>query len=335
MIVSKEDIRKHIIKKHKTYQQTADALGVSKSAVARAAKKYRQVAEVEEGFTGLEHNRDQFVRVERDEALRIRELEHALQVERQKVSDLRRGLGRHISVTKQSSSFKIGIISDTHYGSLYHDASSLRAFLEYAKGEEVVEILHAGDVLEGEHMHFGQERELSHAGFTKQIRALVESYPSDIGIPVKFITGNHDLSYRKAAGIEVGDAIAYEMGWENLGDAFGEIKYETENGDYRIVLVHPGGGSAYALSYRLQKQIEQWEGGKKPNMLIAGHFHKAIWLPQYRNISALHPGCFQRQTPFMASKSLAAHVAGVILDITVGPKKEMWNRVNAEFVSFY
>lgn len=325
MKVSKEEIREYIIRQGLSYRRTAEELGVSSSAVYRAAKKYGAEVFID-GFESTEEAK------EIKEIKEIDRLNHLLDIERQKVQDLLRGLGRHVSIRECDSEFKIALISDTHYGSLYHDAASLKAFLEYAAGQKVVEILHAGDVLEGEHMHFGQERELSHAGFTGQLEAIKELYP-DVDIPVRFITGNHDMSYRKAAGINVGQAISDLMGWEFLGDSFGEVKYSTPDGDYRIGLLHPGGGSAYALSYKLQKIIEQWEGGKKPDTLVAGHFHKSVWLPHYRNVSGIHPGCFQRQTPFMASKGLAAHLDGWILKVRMwkqGPKA-----VTAECVSFY
>lgn len=319
MKVSSDQIQNLIYGQGLSLQKAADRLGVTKSAVARAKRKYDSGS--------IEPAEDTA-----EDTARVKDLENQLRIERQKVDDLRRGLGRHIVIKEADSHFKVALISDTHYGSLYHDPDATYAFLEYAQSQGVCHVLHAGDVLEGERMHFGQDRELSHAGLTAQLAAINETFPTGLDMNISFIIGNHDISYRKQSGIDVGAAIARETGWEHIGDCFGEVKYATPNGDYRITLVHPGGGTAYAVSYRMQKQIEQWEGGKKPDMLVAGHFHKAMWLPSYRNVSGLYPGCFQKQTPFMASKSLAAHVAGVILDVTVGGE---WNSVKAEYVTFY
>ena len=83
-------------------------------------------------------------------------------------------------------------------------------------------------------------------------------------------------------------------------------------------LIHPGGGSSYALSYRPQKIVESLEGGTKPDMLAIGHYHKADYIPSYRNVATLQVGTFQRQTPFMSRQGLAAHVGGWIVDVTVG-----------------
>lgn len=317
MIVTEEQFRALVAVEGLSYQKAADRLGVSKSAINRAAKKYKE-PRVDAPAPS-------------EDTSKVKELERQLSVEKQKVEDLRRGLGRNLAIREVDSHFKIALISDTHYGSLYHDSDALKAFMRYAEDQGVGHALHAGDVLEGERMHFGQERELSHTGLTQQLGAMQDQFPHT-SIDVSFISGNHDMCYRKQSGIDIGGAIAHEMSWDHVGDSFGEVKFDTPNGDYRIALLHPGGGTAYAVSYRMQKIIEQWEGGKKPDCLVVGHFHKAMWLPSYRNVSGIHPGCFQKQTPFMASKSLAAHVAGVILDVTVG---DGWKSAKAEYVTFY
>ena len=100
----------------------------------------------------------------------------------------------------------------------------------------------------------------------------------------------------------------------------------------KFSLLHPGGGSSYALSYRPQKIVEQIEGGTKPNVLAIGNYHKSDWLPSYRNVSVLQVGCFQRQTPFMLTKGLAAMVGGWILEIGMG---DGCSRQRAEFFPFY
>ena len=61
-------------------------------------------------------------------------------------------------------------------------------------------------------------------------------------------------------------------------------------------MLHPGGGSSYALSYRIQKIIESLDSDNKPDCLLVGHFHKAFTLPAYRGVAAVAAGCTQRQT---------------------------------------
>ena len=110
------------------------------------------------------------------------------------------------------------------------------------------------------------------------------------------------------------------------------MEWQTPAGKFSLMLIHPGGGSAYALSYKPQKIVESLEGGTKPNMVAIGHFHKAEMMPSYRNICSIQSGTFQRQTPFMARGGLSAHVGGWIVDVTVG---DGHNVIRAEFVAFY
>ena len=77
-------------------------------------------------------------------------------------------------------------------------------------------------------------------------------------------------------------------------------------------LYHPGGGTAYAISYHSQKYVESLSGGEKPHILGIGHYHKVEQL-FYRNIHVFQVGTFEAQTPFMRRKRLAAMLGGWIL----------------------
>lgn len=101
----------------------------------------------------------------------------------------------------------------------------------------------------------------------------------------------------------------------------------------QIIMVRRNGKCSWSgNSYRPQKIIESWEGGKKPHLVCIGHYHKAEFIPKYRNVSCLQAGCFQNQTPFMQRLGTPAHVGGWIVSIAVG---ELYNKINAEFISFF
>ena len=67
-------------------------------------------------------------------------------------------------------------------------------------------------------------------------------------------------------------------------------------------------------------------------MLAIAHYHKADFMPAYRNVAAIQTGTFQNQTPFMARQGLAAHIGGWIVSVRVG---KGYNAVSAEFIAFY
>lgn len=83
-------------------------------------------------------------------------------------------------------------------------------------------------------------------------------------------------------------------------------------------VVHPGGGSAYATSYTVQKIIESLDGGEKPAVGLYGHYHKMMAM-NVRNVWAVQTGCCQDQTTFMRKKRLEAHVGGTLLDLEQDP----------------
>lgn len=266
---------------------------------------------------------------------KIKKLEQDLAIEKRKVEVLADVQHKRTIIKTKDNTFKFSIISDTHFGSLHHDNASLRAFFEYAQKQGIRNFYHAGDVLEGHKVYKGQEFEVREVGLEPQIVQMKKECPdlaSDTTI--YFIDGNHDNSYKKLIGYPTGKIIENDFsGWKYLGIDSADIEFKTENGSFLLRINHPSGGSAYQLSYKIQRRIEQISGGKKPNLLALGHYHKTIMLPSYRNVLGILAGCFQAQTPFMESKGSAAHLGGWIFEISVG--KDKHNIYRSEFVAFY
>jgi UDP-2,3-diacylglucosamine pyrophosphatase LpxH len=230
----------------------------------------------------------------------------------------------------------LAVISDTHIGSLYHRAAALAAFYAEAEKQKVSAVLCAGDILAGWKVYRGQEFELRDRGLEEQLQRLALEWP-DRGLRTLFITGNHDASIKNLAGVSVGNAIRnVRKDLEFIGEDQATIELKTQSGDpVRVMLIHPGGGTSYALSYKVQKLVESLSGGQKPHLLCVGHYHKAEFIPSYRNVSIIQAGTFESQTPFMARQGLAAHVGGWIVEIHPGTKRSLCGRIRAEFIPFY
>lgn len=86
-----------------------------------------------------------------------------------------------------------------------------------------------------------------------------------------------------------------------------------ENG-VKIVLDHPGGGSAQSLSYKPQKRIEILESGIKPKILLIGHYHKSYSFI-YRNVRGIFVPSFCDKTQFQQKQGLLNVVGAYFLDI--------------------
>ena len=239
-----------------------------------------------------------------------------------------------VKANNKENKIKFAIVTDTHLGSMYEQIEYLKLFYKKAEDTGYNIILHAGDIIEGWKVYKGQEFEVHKRGWKEQREWFEDQYPIHNNIITKFITGNHDASFKKLVGIDVGPELCRNRkDFIFLGEDYGDVYFQANNDkEFKVTLLHPGGGSAYALSYRPQKIIEQLEGGTKPNMLIIGNFHKSELIPNYRNIISIQGGCFQSQTPFMKSKGLSAMMGGWFIDIDLN---EDFNNLTTQFMAFY
>jgi len=218
-----------------------------------------------------------------------------------------------------------GVCSDFHAGSIFARADVVAALYEHwawvmrEEGLESWDVYVAGNILEGPGKNNFNLHEIASGGHTMdgQFGLLLEMVPKITGITTWVLTGDcHEGWWAKEVGLNVGmhlERFAADHGREDiryLGFMQKDVIYRCPEGDCVVRLFHPGGGTAYALSYRPQKIVEALQGGTKPDVLIIGHFHKAEHIPGYRNVEVLQAGCCQDQSSFMAKKSLAAHVGG-------------------------
>lgn len=211
--------------------------------------------------------------------------------------------------------------------------------MDRCRAEGVTDILHAGDVVAGWRVYRGQEFELlpTAKSWPEQRQHFIEAAKLTEGMRVIFITGNHDNSFKKLVGMVPGDEFQQAVPeWKFIGQDIGDVDLMAENGlGFRVRLLHPGGGTAYAISYHAQKIVEAMSGGQKPDLISIGHYHKSLYMPAYRNVACVMPGTFESQTPFMIQHSLAAHVGGWIMTVALGDRKKLTARIQADWIGFY
>lgn len=226
---------------------------------------------------------------------------------------------------------RFGVVSDTHLCSNNQQKTLLNQMYDIYAQEKIIKVYHAGDIGEGDKMRRGHEYEIFCHGADKQTNYIIENYPSRKGIETHFITGNHDLSFMKRSGYDIGRKIEEKReDMKYLGMEEARIML-TPN--CSMDLAHPRDGAAYALSYATQKYCDALQGGSKPSILVVGHHHKAICY-QYRNIQVIEAGTFQSQTKFMKGKRIAAHVGGWIIEINVD-KEGTIRRFKTEWYPFF
>ena len=226
---------------------------------------------------------------------------------------------------------KFGLMGDTQINSKYTQLTHLHDFYDVCSRSGIDTIYHTGDIDEGEQMRTGHQYECYMQGADDHVDEIVRVYPQRTGIKTFFITGNHDASMIKHCGHDIGRAISEKRkDMIYLGKDCAVIQLTPE---CSLELRHPWDGTAYAISYKIQKMVEAMQGGEKPNILAVGHYHKAEYI-SYRNVHAFQTGCFQAQTPFMRGKGIAAMMGGWIVEAEVDTDGSI-RRIKQEFIPYY
>lgn len=221
-------------------------------------------------------------------------------------------------VAPATSEGLIGVISDIHFGSKYCLTHFLRDFVDnfYNQGGRL--IVCPGDVLQGCYRHSRWE---DLPGLELQSENCIENLPQKPGLMYEAICGNHDETFDSAAGISVEKALPLYFREKGRTDfrmhgtrgAYLRIGGNEKKRGVLIELWHPRSKNAYAVSYHLQKHIEGYAVGQKPDILLAGHWHQQVYFTT-RGVHAFSCGTFQSgQSSFGKSIGGSPAIGGWII----------------------
>ena len=235
---------------------------------------------------------------------------------------------------------RFGIVGDNHLCNKHSRLDVLNAAYDVFEREGIVNVLNGGNWIDGEH-RFTKPECIVRPGMDAQIDYMLENYPQRKGITTHYIAGDdHEGWYQQRECIEIGRYLQMraEAGGRQdlkyLGYAEADIELKSPGGSITARLVHPGGGSAYATSYTDQKRVESYQGGEKPQIEIAAHYHKYnVGYP--REVYTVQSACTCDQTLFMRKKRLQAHVGFLILEIQQDRTDGHLVRARHEFFPFY
>jgi hypothetical protein len=242
-------------------------------------------------------------------------------------------------VSRPNGHYRFGWLGDTHLCSKYQRLDVLQDIYKRFADADIDRIFHSGNYIDGE-ARFNKFDLLVH-GMDSQVRYLCDEYPvAPNSLTTYAIDGDdHEGWYCQREGVDIGKYVENELraagrtDWKGLGymEAFVPLRHATAGTESQLHLVHPGGGSAYATSYTVQKLVESYSGGAKPAVLLAGHYHKLEFI-NIRNVWALQTGCTQDQTPFARKKRLQYSLGGGVCELEQDPASgaiigctvEMW-----------
>ena len=234
--------------------------------------------------------------------------------------------------------FCIGAVADTHIGSKYERNDVLEALYDKFAEAGVENVYHGGNWIDGE-ARFNKYDIYVH-GVEAQVNNFIEKYPQREGIKTFIISGDdHEGWYVQREHVNIGkymESKAREAGRDDLidlGYIERDIEFKTEKGSSILRVIHAGGGSSYAISYTSQKYVESLQGGEKPAIVIAGHYHKFDY-SYPREVHVIQPGCTEDQTPFMRKRKLQAMIGGCIIWIKQN-ELGVFTSVKVEWIPFY
>ena len=207
---------------------------------------------------------------------------------------------------------EICVVSDTHFGNIHQQLHLLNDIYQEAYNRGIKTVLHVGDVVDGNYPNRPEQpRQQFLHGFDEQVGYVADMYPEVDGMQTYYILGSHDETHYKNGQATI-DA------WLNrcrpdmtfLGQDQGNFDLDG----VKILLDHPGGGSAQSRSYKPQKRIEIMEAKFKPKLLLIGHYHKSYSF-QYRNVQCVEVPALCDTTQFQQKQGLDNNLGAYFLDI--------------------
>jgi predicted phosphodiesterase len=233
-----------------------------------------------------------------------------------------------VSATFKGDTVKFWFATDFHIGSEVYQEAFLDSLIEEAQGFGAEFGVIAGDVTEGLSTRAGHVYELTKIGYAAQLKYAVEQLKKWEG-KLYCIDGNHDRWYLKSNG-----AIIVEDICRQLPDAvfLGHDEGDINVNGVKLRLFHGEDTSSYATSYRIQKLVESYTGGDKPNVLLMGHTHKQGYFFE-RHIHCVSGGALSTQSRWMRSKRMANHAGFWLIEMTVSGGDVA--RFKVEWLPFY
>lgn len=206
-----------------------------------------------------------------------------------------------------------GVISDLHYGSRYCHEDWITDCVKWLYAQGVRLIYVPGDIMTGDYRH--SRYELTCVGLQEQANRTAAGLPCLPGLSYHGITGNHDDTFGDTVGVDPGDFLVDAFKRKGRKDLFmyGRRGAFVQAQGIVVHMWHPRGSNPYARSYELQKKVESYSPGQKPNILLAGHRHFFGYVME-RGVHAFACPTFEGgQSPFGNSLKSQPHFGGMLL----------------------
>lgn len=242
-------------------------------------------------------------------------------------------------VTDGKGWIRCGLVADTHLCCREERLDALHSIYDLFASEGIVDVWHAGNIVDG-YIEKINGASVFCTTMDDQMQYVIDNYPARKGVTTHFITGDDHEGWWIKTGFNFGghlQLLAQSQGRKDLvyiGHVEADIEYQLGDSSVVMKIQHPGGGSAYARSYTGQKQVEAFQGGEKPAILVQGHYHVTNYMLD-RNVHVIGMPGFQDQTVFARKKRLRMEIGGALLEFKQNPKDGAITRLRPEFKMFF
>lgn len=207
---------------------------------------------------------------------------------------------KEIEIPIKNNELKFISLSDIHYASKWDNPKLVEYAYELAEKENVSFVANSGDIFDGDFKgarpnHIYEVKKIG----LEQLDYVVDKYPKS-HIPTYFITGNHEATFIKTCGADIGKLLENQRSdLTYLAHDLGDLQI----GKLKIRLRHGSGGNAYAKGYKLQKYCETLPTNELPDIILQGHFHYSAYFKN-RDIHCFNVPSLQGYTPYAKSLGL-------------------------------
>lgn len=220
----------------------------------------------------------------------------------------------------------IGVISDTCLNSKYERLDILHTAYNFFKQFKVPYVLHCGNFTE-RYSKGGDDTLVEHIlyqDYGGMLEHIDEVYPN-LGVPTYFIGGRNERSYFKRILKEKDDDGFIWKEKTNVCHDLNDLRKDLNflgwhNAKVRIApkttlaLASPKSGSRkpYTISHPIQKIIESYGGGEKPDVQVVGYYNQR-WSGEHLGVKAIMIGTTQNQPPENYSNAEPSHTLGALV----------------------
>lgn len=232
-----------------------------------------------------------------------------------------------------------GLVADTHLCCKEERLGELHLLYDLFQEEGISRVFHAGNIVDGYIPKINGDSVFV-TSIDGQCQYVIDNYPKRKGITTYYITGDDHEGWWMKEGFNFGAYLSYlakDAKRDDLvyiGHVEADVEIKAGKQSTVMKIQHPGGGSAYARSYTGQKQIEAFEGGEKPAILVQGHYHVSNYMNE-RNVYVVSMPGLEDQTVFARKKRLRMEVGGAIIQFKINPDDGSVTRFRLEFIRFF